>query len=151
MSIQETVLEAPVKPTVDQRQADFALNVALLLGAPVQAASVLAEGKLFGTPNGSNFKLQWGADDRGPLVRIEVMLPLMAQEISSDAVVRMFAVQALLMADLGWWLTSTQQGDMQLVSVHWYGEARDVVAAIDVANAVAATVVHSILVGEAQS
>lgn len=57
--------------------------------------------------------------DSEPAVRPETLLPMAAQELADAQVQRLLSVQSLVLSELGWYLSTSPEGLLQLSSLSW--------------------------------
>jgi hypothetical protein len=91
--------------------------------------------RVFTTAAGSRFTLKTEQTDIGFLVRPEIQMPVMAADLSGQMVLRLLAVQSLLMSEMNWWLSACETGQLQLSPIQWHDEPSHVAACIELAAA----------------
>lgn len=106
-----------------------------------------AEG-VFTTSTGLRFTLKLEQTDAAVLVRPEVLMSVMAADLSGQMVLRLLAVQSLLMREMNWWLSAGDTGQLQLSSIQWHAEPATVAACIELAEALMPSVIKFIFTGE---
>jgi hypothetical protein len=130
-------------------QAELLGQLAVLLGMPASQGSGLMAPQLINGPIGlaCRLHLQPGA----AAVRPEVLLPLRANAFSGAGLERLLAVQALLLAELGWYLGMTADHLLSVGPMDWVMDAPSAAAALDMANGVGLAALQALLVAEPQA
>lgn len=77
----------------------------------------LAAPQLFTRPAGLACRVH--LQDSEPAVRPETLLPMAAQELADAQVQRLLSVQPLVLSELGWYLSTSPEGLLQLSSLSW--------------------------------
>ena len=83
-----------------------------------------------------------------PAVRPEALLPMAAQELAGADVQRLLSVQSLVLSELGWYLTTSPEGLLQLSSLSWISDPIDAATALDLANGVGLAVIHALMLDD---
>jgi hypothetical protein len=105
-------------------------------------------GGVFTTSTGLHFTLKSEQSDVDFLVRPEVLMTVIAADLSGQMVFRLLAVQSLLMREMNWWLSASDTGQLQLSPIQWHTEPATVAACIDLAAVLMPSVMKFILTGE---
>lgn len=106
-----------------------------------------AEG-VFTTPTGLRFTLKSEQTDVEFLVRPEVLMTVMAADLSGQMVFRLLAVQSLLMREMNWWLSANDTGQLQLSPIQCHTKPAIVAGCIDLAGVLMPSVMKFIVTGE---
>jgi hypothetical protein len=141
--------EAGAPSTLLPVQAELLGQLAVLLGMPSSQGAGLMAPQLINGPIGlaCRLHLQPGA----AAVRPEVLLPLRADAFSGPALERLLAVQALLLAELGWYLGMTADHLLSVGPMDWVTDAPSAAAALDMANGVGLAALQALLVADPQA
>jgi hypothetical protein len=133
----------------ERARHDFMTAVALQLGLRAEDAEALAATQPFSSPRGLLCRLHVVQEDAQVRVRPEVLLPLSAQSLEGDEVLRLLAAQAVLVSHFDCWLTASEHGWLTLTSITALATPVEVSTALAIGNALAPGIVHTIAVGEA--
>jgi hypothetical protein len=141
---------APHRELSAPNPAFSADELALLLGLPLERAQELANGGAFTGPSGLTCQvLMEGGMGAGASAHPSVKLGLRANQLAGDDVQRLLVLQGRLLANGLWYLGTSPDGDLQIVSLHSFETARDLAAALDVANIVALSTLRLLLQNDA--
>jgi hypothetical protein len=127
-------------------QADFMSQLALQLGLPPEDGPSLVAPRLFTGPAGLACRVH--LQESEPAVRPEALLPMAAQELAGADVQRLLSVQSLVLSELGWYLTTSPEGLLQLSSLSWISDPIDAATALDLANGVGLAVIHALMLDD---
>jgi hypothetical protein len=127
-------------------QASFMSQLALQLGLAAEEGPSLAAPRLFTGPAGLACRVH--LQDSEPAVRPETLLPMAAQELAGAEVQRLLSVQSLVLTELGWYLTTSPEGLLQLSSLAWIDDPVDAATALDLANGVGLAVIHALMLDD---
>ncbi|MDR7149939.1 hypothetical protein J2W49_001894 [Hydrogenophaga palleronii] len=128
-------------------QADFMSRLALQLGLPAQNGDALIAPQLFTGPAGLACRVHLQEGDP-PAVRPEALLPMSVQELAGAEVQRLLAVQSLVLGELGWFLSTSPEGLLQLTSLAWINDPIDAATALDLVNGVGMAIIHALMLDE---
>jgi hypothetical protein len=127
-------------------QADFMSQLALQLGMGPDDGPSLVAPRLFTGPAGLACRVH--LQEGEPAVRPEALLPMAAQELAGHEVQRLLSVQSLVLSELGWYLTTSPEGLLQLNSLSWFNDPVDAATALDLANGVGLAVIHALMLDD---
>lgn len=127
-------------------QADFMSQLALQLGLSAGDGPSLVAPRLFTGPAGLACRVH--LQESEPAVRPEALLPMAAQELAGTEVQRLLSVQSLVLSELGWYLTTSPEGLLQLSSLSWISDPIDAATALDLANGVGLAVIHALMLDD---
>ncbi|WP_157572219.1 hypothetical protein [Hydrogenophaga taeniospiralis] len=128
-------------------QTDFMSRLALQLGLPVEDGDALIAPHLFTGPAGLACRVHLQEGDP-PAVRPEALLPMSAQELAGSDVQRLLAVQSIVLGELGWFLTTSPEGLLQLTSLAWINDPVDAATALDLVNGVGMAILHALMLDD---
>lgn len=128
-------------------QTDFMSRLALQLGLSAKDGDALIAPHLFTGPAGLACRVHL-QDGDPPAVRPEALLPMSAQELAGSEVQRLLAVQSIVLGELGWFLTTSSEGLLQLTSLAWINDPVDAATALDLANGVGMAIIHALMLDD---
>ena len=131
--------------TDPQRDAFLGALFSLLRRDPGEFAPASARAAATGGPV---FALRSAQTDLGLLVRPEFSIDLMAEDLGGQSVLRLLAVQSLLMREMNWWLSAGETGQLLLSPIQWHDDPCTVAACIELAAVLAPSIVGFIATGE---
>lgn len=127
-------------------QTSFMSQLALQLGLAAEDGPSLVAPRLFTGPAGLACRVH--LQENEPAVRPETLLPMAAQELAGTEVQRLLSVQSLVLSELGWYLTTSPEGLLQLSSLTWIDNPVDAATALDLANGVGLAVIHALMLDD---
>lgn len=136
-----------MRAAMTDAQAAFMSHLALLLGLPADEGPSLVAPRLFTGPAGLACRVH--LQEGEPAVRPEALLPMAAQELAGGEVQRLLSVQSLVLSELGWYLSTSPEGLLQLSSLAWIDDPADAATALDLANGVGLAVVQALMLDDA--
>jgi hypothetical protein len=128
-------------------QADFMSQLALQLGLSPQDGDALVAPHLFTGPAGLACRVHLQEGDP-PAVRPEALLPMSALELAGSEVQRLLAVQSIVLGELGWFLTTSPEGLLQLTSLAWINDPIDAATALDLVNGVGMAIIQALMLDD---
>lgn len=142
-----SALPSALSSPLTMAQADFMSQLALQLGLPAQDGDALIAPHLFTGPAGLACRVHLQEGDP-PAVRPEALLPMSAQELAGADVQRLLAVQSIVLGELGWFLTTSPEGLLQLTSLAWINDPVDAATALDLVNGVGMAIIHALMLDD---
>lgn len=133
--------------SLSHAQANFMSQLALQLGLSAQDGDALIAPHLFTGPAGLACRVHLQEGDP-PAVRPEALLPMSAQELAGSDVQRLLAVQSIVLGELGWFLTTSPEGLLQLTSLAWINDPVDAATALDLVNGVGMAIIHALMLDD---
>jgi hypothetical protein len=77
-------------------------------------------------------------------VRADLFLPVAAAELAGDEVVRLLAIQAVLLEVHGWYLGLSEEGMLRLAMTGWTGSASEICRCLDAGSVIGAHVLRGL-------
>jgi hypothetical protein len=145
--LRRSAVPSALSSSLTMAQADFMSQLALQLGLSAQDGDALIAPHLFTGPAGLACRVHLQEGDP-PAVRPEALLPMSAQELAGSDVQRLLAVQSIVLGELGWFLTTSPEGLLQLTSLAWINDPVDAATALDLVNGVGMAIIHALMLDD---